>query len=190
MGVGVVLLNLRRIALGAGAGAVVATVQPVHVRAIPDAEDEHHAFAQGLAHLGQAAIGIGRGAGLGGDRVKPRISRGVGDDFPILDVLSTNLVESSAGGAVIGEELGCHGKRPVGVDGHARAIEVVLSLGVGVETTARAVAGIGLASMRSEDSCFGIGFPQIHLITAVGLIVDIQSAVAPGRRRALRIAVS
>lgn len=57
--VGVVGQDVGWVALGAAAGAGVAAVEPVHVLAVvvPNAEHEHHAAAQGLAHGGEAAVG-------------------------------------------------------------------------------------------------------------------------------------
>lgn len=123
-----------------------------------------------------------------------------------MDVLATDLDESTGGCAVVSDELSGHGNRLQGVDSEARAGAVVglltkriwveatsilvtvaraATFGAGASTNAGNVARVG-----SESSGVSVGLPKIHLVTAGAIIVGVHRAVEPGARRALSVAVT
>lgn len=115
MGAGVVGQDVGRVALCAAARARAAAVEPVHVLAVvvPDAEDEDHAAAEGLAHGGEASVG--RGGRARRDGVAAGL--GAGDVDAVLPVLAGDADEVARGRAVVRVELGDDGEGLGGVDG-------------------------------------------------------------------------
>lgn len=92
----------------------------------------------------------------------------------------------------------------VRVDNVIVPIEGLVSVSVGVVATSDLVAdatatagGTGtlvqasnIAGVRCELCVHGIGLPDVHLVTAGAVIVDVSYAIDPGRLRALSVAVA
>lgn len=118
---------------------------------------------------------------------------GVGDDNAILDVESLNLAQGSGIGASVGDELSHDGEDRVGVDCLAWAVEVLVTLTVGVEVTSIGISDTGISvrgvssstgvagahalcgwvgRVRSESARDRVGFPDIHLSTARAVASD------------------
>jgi len=138
-----------------------------------------------------------RGAEFFGDRIirihPGNVHFGVLDDLAVLYVDATDLLEFAVGSAIRGDELGNDGKFLLCVDGHARSVERLVTHAVGVEVAAIWVAdsavavvggvalGVGAsvlprhgAWMGSVGGSDGVGFPDIHLVTA-GAIFSIST---------------
>lgn len=70
---------------------------------------------------------------------------GVRDHDAVLDVESLDFVKVSVSGAVVGEEPRHDSYDVVAINGHAWAVEGLVTLAVGVEI---APIGVGVASIR------------------------------------------
>jgi len=110
---------------------------------------------------------------------------GVGDGDAILDVETADLIEVTRGSSGVGKELGNDGNLLGGIDGLARAVEVLDSHAVRVKVASVLVANtsstviaitalitratvwpISSAGVGSIGGGDGVGFPDIQLVTA------------------------
>lgn len=183
---------------------------------VPNGEDEDHTAGHRIAHAGQTALGLELLSILersllsitivGGDGVIGIHARdadlGVLDDLAILNVETTDLGETAAGGVVAGDELGDNGELLGGVDGHTGTVEglithaerveiatvgitnggiAILGTAVGTLTARDTGAGTGVRGVGGGD---GVGLPDVHLTTAStpvassGISVIIRAAPA------------
>jgi hypothetical protein len=120
----------------------IVTIKPEHVRGIvvPDTQNENHSVSQGAAHLGQATLlskhvavleyRLLVGAELVRDRVivgaqSRNIDLGVLNNNTVLDIETTDLLQSSAGCTGGGMELSYDSDLLARIDLEARARSVV-----------------------------------------------------------------
>ena len=213
MGIGMQLLDQRRIALGGVARPAVPAVQPAHERAsiVPDTKREHHAAPQRLAHALQPAQPVERaarvGAVVGRDGVHGLAVHGhdgVLDDMAVLHVQPANLDQRAGGGVVLGVELRDNGHGLGGVDFEVVAVEVVRAQRVRVEPAAGLVAhavrlALGTAALvqlrdvaRVRRVARGprVRLPDVHLVAARAGALDVGFAVDPGDIETLCVAIA
>lgn len=177
-------------------GRVVA-VEPEHARrvVVPDREREHHAVAERLAHLREAAV-LRERVGVAEHRLLLRaevlrdrvdwvdsgdVDVRVLDHLAALDVQTADLREGAGRRVVAGHELGHDGEWLGGVDSHALAEEGLVAHAERVEVAAVGVAQPGVASalvaraallagraarVRGERSRVVVGLPDVHLAAA------------------------
>lgn len=185
VGGGVLRDDVGWVACGAVARPGAPAVEPVHVRArvVPDAEHQHHAAAQRLAHFRQAAVWRRRGA----IRREDAVARGVRarQPVPVLDVVPRDLAQGSCGGPVVGDELGDCREGLRRVHGETRAVVPCVAVGVGVVAAAALVAAAVGAGVRGEGVGFRVGFEEVHLVAAVSLVVGVEGPVPPRLHRTL-----
>ena len=185
---------------------------------IPKRHDQNHTLVERLVHVGHTTmllerIGVAKdllllitklgGNGISLDTGNGRL--GVGNDFPVLDVvaLDFHVVASANKLSDDGEFLGS-------VDGLALAVKGLVTLAVRVEIatigitgSAIAVGGIGstaavalaagladgLTGVRSNCSTHGVGLPDIHLGAAGPVLSDTGIGVVGGSLPAFDVAL-
>lgn len=185
--------------LGAGSGAGALSVEPLHgiTLAPPDTHGENHAAGHGIAHLGCAAkteiiISIAGLAVLIGNNVSSNLGRSRKsddsrlDDLAVLDVVAVHLLELAL---LVGGELGDDGELAGGVDLEllAATVKVGYVVAVVVPAAASLVANALLlalvacaavqtgdaAGVRSDVGSARVCLPDIHLVTADTLALDV-----------------
>ena len=200
-GVGLDLDNVlgQTFFLGAGSSAGALSVEPLHGIALapPDRHGENHAAGHGIAHLGCAAqtkiiIRVRSLAVLIGDDVSSNLGRsrksddsGL-DNLAVLDVVAVHLLEVAllVGGELRddGELAGC-----VDLEFLAAAVKVSDIVAVVVPAAASLVADalllalVACAAVQAGDAAgvgsdvgsARVGFPDIHLVTADTLALDV-----------------
>jgi len=147
-----VLDDLARVALGGVARPGIAAIHPGHEAAVvgPEAEDEHHAAGQGLAHDLDAAALLGpRGRGVAvrvvdvvGGAAGGRGGRVV-DDGPVLEVEARDVGQGARGRRRVELRDDGEGEERVDLVLGASAVEIVVAVGVGVVAAAPLVAVAG-----------------------------------------------
>lgn len=195
--VGLHLDNVLGVALGRAAGTGLASIEPLHEVALapPDAHGENHAASHGVAHHAGATdahvvVGVGSLAVLVVDEVDLGraldIDHGALDELVVLDVVAVHLSERAA---LVGHELRHDGELAGGVDLEllAAAVEACHVVAVVVPSAAGLVAdarlgavlasasdetGLG-AGVRGDVGRSGVRLPDIHLVTADSLALDV-----------------
>lgn len=184
-------------ALGSIARSRLALVQPGHVAASvpPDAHGQHHTTGQGLAHTDGTTqpehwLGTSGLAELVVDVVDlgvvVDVDGGVLDHLAVLDVQAVDALKLAA---LVGGELRDDGKGAVGVDGHVARVTVVVVVGDTVrvvsaaglvaDALARALGALALsvardvARVRDQRGGAGVSLPDVHLVAASSVAVDV-----------------
>lgn len=214
LGLGLNESDVLGVALGGVARASRAGVQPLHETALvpPDAHGQDHTSGEGLAHAGGGAeVHVSPGAGGLAELVVEHIGLGQAGkiDRVSLDDLPVLLVDALDGGELsilAGGELSDDGEGAAGVDLEGRAVAV----GVGnvdavrVPRAAvlvadalegalltRALVERGLVARVGSDVVGArVGLPDVHLVAAGALALDVALAVDEGGGVALGIAVA
>ena len=138
------------------------------------------------------------------------LGHGVGDDFAVLDVEATDLVELASGGVVGCQELSDDSEFAGRVDGLTGAVEGGVTLAVGIEVASvgvadRGVAGIGAVGATAIVACAdleaggtrarvgcdgsgdGVSLPNVHLRAASSVVADTGVNIAAGWLPTIRI---
>lgn len=204
-GVGLDLDNVlgQTFFLGAGSSAGALAVEPLHGIALapPNRHGENHATGHGIAHLGCAAkteiiVSVAGLAVLIGNNVSSDLRRSRKsddsrlDNLAVLDVVAVHLLEVAL---LVGGELGDDSELAGCVDLEflAAAVKVSDVVAVVVPAAASLVADALLlalvtcaavqagdaAGVGSDVGCARVGFPDVHLVTADTLALDVTLKV-------------
>lgn len=192
-----ILANNRWCTLTSLTRTSVIRVEPRHVTTLvpPNTESKDHTARHSLTHgLGGAEVHVACGTvGLAVWIVHPVEVGGdvVLDDVGVLDLLAVLDVEAAVFdqvALVVGGELSYDGEGTAGVDKHVVAVVVGVTDGVGViaatvlvtdtveltlGTVALEEAGL-VAGVRSKVSGAGIGLPDVELVAARAVALEVR----------------
>lgn len=189
-GIGEALGSIARSSTSSG------TVKPLHGSALvpPDGHGENHTAGHGIAHLNHTTEAVKPTLADDSAAVfrvhevdwwrSSNVDTGVVDEPSVLDVQAADLLELAV---LVGRELSDDGEWPGGVDISIWSVVVGVAELVGVVSAAPLVAKtlegavLSLATeetwlaawMRSNVAGPGIGLPDVQLVTARSLLLNV-----------------